>query len=142
MTGPPGLDGVAAVARSGGRLEQFWVGPHGALLHATLQAGRWSSPSNLGGSLASLPAVTAWGDEPMEVFAIFDDGALWDRYWDGTTWHPWETLGGDLEPGSTPAATSNGPDRLDVLARGRDGRTWRRWWNGSEWVPWQPAAGQ
>ena len=78
-------------------------------------------PEALGGALASPPAVTAWDDEPMEVFAIFDDGALWDRYWDGTTWHPWESLGGDLEPGSTPAATlgRTGPARRPGPRTGR-----------------------
>lgn len=131
--------GVAAVARSGGRLERFWAGPGDELLHAAYRDGAWSDPENLGGRLSSPPAVAAWGDEPMEVFAIFDDGELWDRYWDGQTWHPWESLGGQLQPGSTPAAAANGPDRLDVLAVGRDGRTWQRWWNGTEWVPWQVA---
>jgi hypothetical protein len=137
----PRLAGIAAVARPGGRLDRFWVGPDRALMHARLQDARWSDPLDLGGRLASLPAVTAWGDEPMEVFAIFDDGQLWDRYWDGTTWHPWESLGGELALGSTPAAAAIGSDRLDVLALGRDGRTWQRWWNGSEWVPWQVAPG-
>jgi hypothetical protein len=73
----------------------------------------------------------------MEIFAIFPDGQLWDRYWDGATWHPWESLEGDLLPGSTPAAAAVGADRLDVLALGRDGRTWHRWWDGTRWVPWQ-----
>ena len=133
---------MAAVARSGGRLERFWVGPDRTLRHASLRDGRWSEPDNLGGRLASVPAVTAWGDEPMEVFAIFDDGQLWDRYWDGTTWHPWESLAGELDPGSTPAAAAAGPDRLDVLARGRDGRTWQRGWDGTRWVPWQALDGE
>jgi hypothetical protein len=132
--------GVAAAARPGGRLELFWVGAGRRLFHASFNDGAWSAAEALGGLLASAPAVTAWGGEPMEVFAIFDDGALWDRYWDGTTWHPWESLGGELQPGSTPAAAANGPDRLDVLALGRDGRTWQRWWDGSQWVPWQLAA--
>jgi sialidase-1 len=140
MTDRQGLDGVASVARPGGRLERFWVGPDRALIHAGFRDAAWVEPENLGGQLASLPAVTAWGDEPMEVFAIFDDGELWDRYWDGTSWHPWESLGGELQPGSTPAAAALGPDRLDVLALGRDGRTWQRWWDGSQWVPWQVVA--
>jgi hypothetical protein len=129
--------GIAAAVRSGGRLERFWVGSDRNLLHATLLESRWSEPEDLGGRLASVPAVAAWGDEPMEVFAIFDDGQLWDRYWDGTTWHPWESLEGELAPGSTPAATAAGPERLDVMALGRDGRTWQRWWDGRRWVPWQ-----
>ncbi len=137
MSDQPGLAGIAAVARAGGRLDRFWVGPDRALMHARLQDGAWSDPLDLGGRLASLPAVTAWGDEPMEVFAIFDDGQLWDRYWDGTNWHPWESLGGDLLASSTPAAAASGPDRLDVLALGRDGQTWQRWWDGNEWVAWR-----
>src|SRR5450432_239512 len=119
MSDQPGLAGIAAVARPGGRLDRFWVSPDRALMHARLQHGRWSDPLDLGGRLASLPAVTAWGDEPMEVFAIFDDGQLWDRYWDGSSWRPWGSLGGGLQTGSMPAAAALGPDRLDVLALGR-----------------------
>ena len=141
MSHERGLGGIAAVARSGGRLDRFWAGPDRALWHATLHDGMWSPAESLGGVLASLPAITAWGEEPMEVFAIFDDGQLWDRYWDGMAWHPWESLGGELQLGSTPAASAAGPDRLDVLALGRDGQTWQRWWNGTEWVAWQVATG-
>jgi len=84
--------------------------------------------------LASGPAVTAWAVDRMEVFAIFDDGELWDRYWDGESWHAWESLGGSLT--GQPAASSWGPDRLDVFAPGRDGRLWHRYWDGSHWVDW------
>jgi len=73
----------------------------------------------------------------MEVFAILDDGELWNRYWDGAGWHAWESLGGELEVGVTPAASSWGADRLDVFARGRDRATWHRWWDGTRWVPWE-----
>ena len=58
----------------------------------------------------------------MEVFAVMDDGELWNRYWDRTYWHQWESLGGELDPSATPAASSWGADRLDVFARGADGR--------------------
>jgi hypothetical protein len=135
-TGPAG---VAAVARPGGRLDRFWIGLDGGLRHATFQGGSWTDPEDLGGQPTSPPAVAAWGDETMEIFAIFPDGQLWDRYWDGQAWHPWESLEGELLPGSTPAAAAAGPDRLDVLAAGRDGRTWQRWWDGSRWVPWREA---
>ena len=57
------------------------------------------------------------GADKSEVFAIFDDGQLWDRYWDGTSWHDWESLGGELT--GTPAASSWGDDRIDVFAPGR-----------------------
>jgi sialidase-1 len=92
---------------------------------------------DLGGTLASAPTVVAWAENQAEVFAIFPDGQLWNRYWDGSSWHPWESLGGELDPASTPACSSWGADRLDVFARGRDGGTWHRWWDGSRWVPWE-----
>ena len=74
----------------------------------------------------------------MEVFAVFPDGELWDRYWDGERWHAWESLGGQLA--GEPAASSAGPDRLDVFATGLDGQTWHRWWDGEQWVPWESSA--
>ncbi|MFI5199002.1 MAG: hypothetical protein ACHQXL_01350 [Candidatus Limnocylindrales bacterium] len=137
MNRPMRAPGVSAIARGGGRLDRFWLDFDGALLHATQQDGRWSEPESLGGEATSAPAVAGWDEELMEIFAIFPDGQLWDRYWDGTTWHTWESLEGDLLPGSTPAAAAAGAGRLDVLALGRDGRTWHRWWDGTRWVPWQ-----
>jgi hypothetical protein len=73
----------------------------------------------------------------MEVFAVFADGALWNRYWDGAAWHAWESLGGELETGVAPAASSWGAARLDVFAAGRDATTWHRWWDGARWVDWE-----
>jgi hypothetical protein len=67
-------------------------------------------------------------------------GALWNRYWDGVTWHAWESLGGGLVPDATPAASSWGDERLDVFAAGTDGTTWHRWWDGARWVEWERIA--
>jgi hypothetical protein len=76
--------------------------------------------------------------DQLQVFAIFDDGQLWNRYWDGAAWHAWESLGGELT--GTPAASSWSADRIDVWAPGRDGTTWHRWWNGTRWVDWERLA--
>ncbi|HEY7968452.1 MAG TPA: hypothetical protein VID95_00570, partial [Candidatus Limnocylindrales bacterium] len=81
--------------------------------------------------------VAAWAVDQLEVFAVFPDGELWDRYWDGMSWHPWETLGGELDPEHGAGASSWSADRVDVWATGRDGRTWHRWWDGSRWVEWE-----
>ncbi len=98
-------------------------------------SGAWSADIALGGSLVSAPAATAWAVDRLQVFAIFNDGALWNRYWDGESWHPWESLGGSLT--GTPAASSWGEDRIDVFAPGREGGTWHRWWDGTRWVDWE-----
>ena len=42
------------------------------------------------------PAVTAWAVDEMQVFAIFPDHQLWNRYWDGATGTRGSLLGGEL----------------------------------------------
>ena len=89
--------------------------------------------------MRSNAAVASWGSEECEIFAIHDDGQLRDRYWDGASWHEWESLGGSFV--GDPAAAANGADRIDVFAVGGDGRVRHRWWNGREWVPWEVVEG-
>ncbi|MBI2774133.1 MAG: hypothetical protein HYX56_06545 [Chloroflexi bacterium] len=90
---------------------------------------------NLGGALASGPAAAGWGQGETEVWAIHEDGQLYDRYWDGTEWHRWETL--DAPSGvrlvGQPAAAARDAARIDVFAAGDDGRLWHRWWDGALW---------
>ena len=131
------MHGVAAASRGPGRIDLFWVDFDGVLIHQAFRDGVWADAESLGGTLASAPSVTAWGDEEMEVFAVMPDGELWDRYWDGEAWHAWESLGGELDGRSAPAASSWGADRLDVFARGLDGTVWHRWWDGARWVDWE-----
>ena len=91
--------GVSAVSWAPGRIDLFWVGADGGLVHRVR------------------------------------DGQLWNRYWDGVSWHDWETLGGELT--GTPAASSWAADRIDVWAPGLDGTIWHRWWDGTRWVEWE-----
>jgi sialidase-1 len=101
------------------------AGPH--------QIGDWIS---LGGVLERGAAVASWGDGgECELFAIHDDGELRDRYWDGTRWHDWESLGGAFK--GQPAAAARDADRIDVFAFDRESRLAHRWWDGKQWVPWE-----
>lgn len=95
----------------------------------------WTS---LGGA-ASGAAAASWGSEETQVFAIQSDGQLWNRYWDGERWHPWESLGGALT--GQPAASARDANRIDVFAIGTDGVLQHRWWDGKEWVPWEAVEG-
>ena len=133
------MPGVAAVSWGPDRIDLFWRSSDGGgLVHRAFADGAWSEDEQLGGTLASDPAVTAWGVDQMEVFAVFPNGELWDRYWDGASWHDWESLGGDLDGSAgAPAASSWAEDRIDVWARGRAGNIWHRWWNGDRWVDWE-----
>jgi hypothetical protein len=141
-SGPaPESAGIAAVSWGEDRIDRFWVGPEGDLLHAAFDGARWLETESLGGTPASTPGVTAWAIDELQVFAVFPDGELWNRYWDGARWHAWESLGGALDPGAGAAASSWSADRIDVWAIGVDGRTWHRFWDGARWVDWEQLEG-
>ena len=77
------------------------AGPHQVTTH-------WTP---LGGALRTGVAAAAWGAAgETEVFALHEDGQVWDRYWDGKSWHPWETLGGAFA--GHPAAAARDADRF------------------------------
>ena len=98
---------------------------------------RWAT---LGGALRAGAAAAAWGASgETEVFAIHEDGAVWDRYWDGKRWHEWESLGGAFT--GQPAAAARGADRIDVFAIGTDGVLRHRWCDGKSWVEWREVDG-
>jgi hypothetical protein len=94
---------------------------------------------SLGGALVSGAAAASWGDHEVQVFALFPDGELWNRYWDGESWHAWESLGGTFT--GQPAAAARGAERIDVMAIGADGLLRHRWWDGRRWVSWQEVEG-
>ena len=73
------------------------------------------------------------------MFAVLDDGGLWDRYWDGALWHEWKSLGGDFK--GQPAASARDADRIDVFAIGTDGTLRHRWWDGEGWMDWRSVEG-
>ena len=99
-----------------------------------------ADPIPLGGALTEGAAVASWGSFESEIFAVdAASGELVDRYWDGSSWHAWESLGGAFT--GTPAAAARDADRIDVLAIDRDGIVRQRWWDGSQWAPWREVQG-
>lgn len=94
----------------------------------------------LGGNLTSGPDAASWAAGHLDVFARGADAALWTRSWNGTTWGPWSSLGGALNPGD-PGAVSGTANRVDVFVTGADGGLWHRWWNGTAWSAWEGLGG-
>jgi hypothetical protein len=73
---------------------------------------------NLGGDLASAPAVVHTGSGRLEVFIRGKHNhELVQRSWNGTSWSGWKNLGGDLA--SAPAVAHTGSGRLEVFIRGK-----------------------
>ena len=175
---PAGLDGVAmglasaptACSRSPGRMDVFAVGAAGALLHSTWDGEGFSEFESLGG--IDLPGTTPaplsgpvsacnCGDRRMGVFARGPAGELLLKWWNGSGWSPFASLGSPQEPdglypavrravplSSAPVACGGGTTRLDVFARGPRGDLLHSFWDGKEWntftslgMPRSPATG-
>ena len=66
------------------------------------------------------------------------DGALWNRYWDRTYWHQWESLGGELDPPRRPPRR-RAPTALTCSPAGRANLAPLR--DGTQWVPWEHLPG-
>ena len=101
----------------------------------------WSNWEDLGGGCTGGPAVSSWTANRLDTFVIGEDSAVWHKWWDGSRWGGWESLGGVLQPDTSLSAVSWGPNRIDVFARGTDSAVWHKWWDGSRWGGWESLAG-
>ncbi len=88
--------------------------------------------------IASAPAAVSWGPNRIDTFVRGMDRALWHKWWDGSAWSSWESLGGSL--GSAPAVASWQEGRLDVFVRGPSDHMWHKAWQGS-WSEWEDLGG-
>jgi C1A family cysteine protease len=88
------------------------------------------------------PAVTAQNANSLDLFVNGTDGALYHKYWTGTTWTPSTSLGGNST--ADPAATSRAPGSIDVFTRSTDGALWstNTTNNGTSWSNWYKIGGQ
>jgi hypothetical protein len=123
---------------STGYLDFFAVDTSGALWH-TSGDGTWDS---LGGVCTASPASISWYNTArIDVFVRGSDGAVWHKSNTGA-WSGWESLGGQLAPGTGPAVASWSQGRLDVFAEGSNGALYHKWWNGAKWSGWEPLGGK
>jgi hypothetical protein len=92
-------------------------------------------------TLRETPQISAacWAHDRIDTFVRGTDLALYHRWWDGSQWGGFETLGGEIL--GCPKVVSWGPNRLDVFARGLDGALYHRWWDGTSWGGWESLGG-
>jgi hypothetical protein len=123
---------------SNGYLDFFAVDTSGALWH-TSGGGTWDS---LGGVCTASPASVSWANTArIDVFVRGTDGALWHK-WNTGAWSGWQSLGGQLAPGTGPAVASWSAGRLDVFVEGTNGALYHKWWNGATWSGWESLGGK
>jgi hypothetical protein len=153
---PLGLASAPSVcSRVSGQMDVFAIGAAGALLHATWDPAGFSELESLGGidlpNTSSGPisghvSACSCGDRRMGVFARGPAGDLLLKWWNGSAWSAFASLGSPQEPdclypavrraasiSSAPAACGGGATRLDVFARGPRGDLLHSWWDGQEW---------
>ena len=102
-------------------------------------AGGMATPGAAGKASAvsswSSPNASAGAPNRIDCFARGTDRAMYHRWWDGSAWGGWESLGGIIL--EQPSCVSWGPDRIDCFARGTDRAMWHRWWDGNAWGGWE-----
>src|SRR6516165_10826125 len=102
-------------------------------------------PQNLGGVFTSPPAVTATGNDRIDVFGLGTDYSVYHKTWTrgrsgADQWTPdWENLGGNFT--CVPVVTSSAVDRIDLFGLGVDQTMLHRVWNGSTWSQWDELGG-
>lgn len=106
---------------------------------------RWEDSTRIDGFVSSGAALADLGVNNLHLFVRGNDGALWYRSGDGSTWGNWASLGGSLaaDPASNPDAISISSNRLDVFVRWQDNtiRTISSTNGGASWGPWQNLGG-
>jgi hypothetical protein len=132
------LSSPAVTASSPGRVDVFVRTSSGRLSYRyRLPGGSWTRSLDLGGSLASQPAVTSRAR--MHVAVRWTDNTIRYRSSTASGWGKWTSLGGTFT--SAPAIASPTAGRIDVVARGTDGRLrWRTRTDGS-WSSWRTLSG-
>jgi hypothetical protein len=133
---------LAVVSARTDWLDVFAAGDGKQLWHWSNHGGSNWTVTPRGGNLpAEGVAAVSWGPDRIDVFAAAlknvaegDTGnPLQHWWWDGTSFHGPEKLGGDLRAG-TVSAVSRGPNRLEVHGVSADGGLVRWRWDGSRWT--------
>ena len=150
---------LAAVGRTAGHLDVFWIGGDGAIASTWWDAApncNWGDhqpfPISPPGATRAGSPLAAVGRTPnhLDVFWVGADGSIGSTWYDtatGQSWgdhQPFTVAGpGSAEPASHLAAVARTPDHLDVFWIGGDhaiGSTWYDSAAGSQWGDHQPFA--
>lgn len=157
---PVGLAGPPAICRSGpDRLDVFAPGQGGEVLHAVRDRDEWGPFDALDAPAAArrrdregwpaageAVAACRCGPSGIALFRRGAGGQLLLKWWNGTDWSDYASLGSPEAPDESypavtapapltgpPAACSRGAERLDVFARGPVGELVHTGWDGAGW---------
>jgi hypothetical protein len=110
--------GPAAVSKEPGTIDVFGRAPNDSMVNWYFDGTKWNGPGyTVGGVLTSDPDVATPAVGQLDVYIRGTDGALWHRWWSGSSWGNWESLGGFIKEGAGPTAVSKGTGEVDVFAQ-------------------------
>ena len=92
-------------------------------------SGTFAAWESLGGIITTIPRVTSWEPNRLDVVATGTDWAAYHKWWDGTSWNGWEDQDGRFT--SELAITSWAAGRLDVFGLGTDNALYHKSYDGS-----------
>ena len=120
----PTLPAPAAVSRSSGQVDLFWLNEDNTLHWCEFNGSICVSEEDLGGMLASGPGVVSLDSNHMLVFARGVDDSLWYRAYD-SGWGSWELLEmpANIAATSAPAVVSPASGQISVFVQGKDTST-------------------
>lgn len=73
--------------------------------------------------------VASWGTNRIDLFRLGKSSELQHKWWSGSSWGGWESLGGTFT--SVPAVTAWSSNRLNLVGTGTDSGAWYKWWDGN-----------
>ncbi|MEU5128468.1 hypothetical protein AB0G96_20340, partial [Streptomyces mobaraensis] len=148
--------GVAAVARTSGHLDVFWVGTDGKIWsnwwdqiagngwydHGAFPiAASFPVPAAPGTGVAAVARTSGH----LDVFWVGSDGKVWSAWWDQSAGNGWYDHGVfpiaaqwpvPAVPGSGVTAVARTSGHLDVFWAGANGKVWSAWWDQSAGNGW------
>ncbi|MED7947639.1 ribosome-inactivating family protein [Streptomyces sp. BE20] len=98
---------------------------------------------SLGGELSDSPTAVSQAPNSLDVFVRGSDGHLYNKHYNGVSWHDYLDLGAPTGGGivGIPAAASPENGRLDVFVRGSDNALWHKWYVNDTWSAWESLGG-
>lgn len=150
-TEAPGFETLGGAASSGPavaswgqeRLDVFFRGPSGQLMHKKYD-GQWGATwQDLGGKLAedSRPAAIGGVLHPLDVFVRGADNSLWYNFSDGGGWSSWKLLDATMALSSGPAVASTMSGHIELFARGPSGALYGKSCSSGTWYDWYSLGG-
>ena len=139
----PVASSPAVCAQNANSLDFFAKGTDNALWWKHWDGHYWSSWTSLGGYVTADPAAVSRSPGKITVFVRGGSGSLWSKSTTdgGTTWNPWNEIGGQLLDGTGPTAYAWGDGRIGWFVTGTSHALWHMWDDSSGRHGWQSLGG-